>query len=324
MLFMADILVTESDLIGSYKTSSMRHKNNALKYNEAINLGKKHGWNARKISKEINMPCGAVDHWLRNSGKPKSIKGVEQLSAMGLMPLRLANTPQFIQFIRILAFRYGDGCLCEQKRNNSYTFYACMKDLNDASKLCQDTYDNLKIKLEPHKGTNAYYVYFPASLARLMVILGVPVGDTTKQTYRVPDWIFTLPENIRWEFIDVLFSNEGSKPRLKPGASCCESNRLSLSSEESLALDFCNGFMLDIWKIISDLGVNASRPRVMWNQPRISKDGATSYPITIRILTKKENLIKFFSSVKYMYCQYKGKEASMVLGVLKNSLGENT
>ena len=66
--------------------------------------------------------------------------------------------------------------------------------------------------------------------------------------------------------------------------------------------------MLDLWELIDSLGIKASKPTVIFNQPRLGKDGITTYPVVIRVLTEKQNIIKFLNNVKYRY-NAKGNKA---------------
>ena len=122
-----------------------------------------------------------------------------------------------------------------------------------------------------------------------------------------------------FEFLNGIFSGDGSIPRLKQSGKASESLRLSLSSEKSIAEDFSNKFMLDLWKLISSLGIKASKPLVMKNQPRIGKDRITTYPVNIRILTERGNMIKFLNNVKYRYTTKGNKAVRRTLAALRKN-----
>lgn len=300
-------LATKEDVVSMYSTSRVNQQRNALKYYEAMQLRKSLGWGSLRISKAIDMPLGAVHYWLQGF-EPKSVKGIKELENMGLLPLTISNSKAFTQFVRTFGLRFADGCVYEQKRNNSFTGYVCFGEHEDATKFINDCKNAWNIDLIPHFSSNAYYIYLPASLVRLMIIIGSPVGDKTLQNFSLPKWIFILPYNLKFEFVDGLFSGDGEVPRLKKSGLASESLKISLSSEESIVEEFSKDFMLDLWKLIDSLGIKASKPTVMYNQPRIGKDEITTYPVAIRILTQKQNMIKFLNNVRYRY-NAKGTEA---------------
>lgn len=312
------VLATKEDIISMYATSKIDHQTNAAKYYQAMELRRKLNWGSLKISRAINMPEGAVHYWLQGF-EPKSVKGIKELERMGLLPLEVSNSEPFIQFVRTFGLRFADGCVYEQKRNNSFTGYLCFGDKQDAIKFTGDCQKAWKIDLPSHFGSKAYYVYLPASLVRLMILVGSPVGAKTLQSFNLPRWIFNLPDNLKFEFLGGIFSGDGEVPRLKHSGTASESLKLSFNSEKSIAKDFSRNFMWDLWELINMLGIKATRPTVMKNQPRLSKDGITTYPIVIRILTKRSNMIYFLSNVNYCY-NTKGKEAiKNVLVALKKN-----
>lgn len=294
------ILATREKVISMYSTSKVNQQRNAIKYYEAMKLRERLGFGSLRISRAINMPMAAVHYWLQGF-EPKSVKGVKELENMGLLPLRISNLKSFVQFVRAFGLRLADGCIYEQKRNNSYTGYVCFSNIKDAIKFVDDCKEAWKVNLTPHFSSNAYYVYLPASLVRLMIVVGSPVGDKTLQIFNLPKWIYELPPKLKFVFLDGLFSGDGEIPRLKSSGLALESLKISLSSEKSVVDKFSKNFMLDLWRLISSVGIKASKPKIMYNQPRIAKDGRVTYPIHIRILTERKNMIKFLNNIEYRY-----------------------
>lgn len=153
-----------------------------------------------------------------------------------------------------------------------------------------------------------------------MIYLGSPVGRKTSQPFKIPEWICGLSNKLKWEFLSGLFSGDGSAPRLKSSKNSSESLKLSLSAEKSIVLKFCEGFMLEIWNLLNELDIRASKPKIAWSTPRISKEKVVTYPITIRILTRKENMVKFLKKINYKYCNKDFKRANEVLDALQGKV----
>ena len=253
---------------------------------------------------------------------PDSVNNVEELERLGLLPLENKDNKLFSLFVKILGFRYADGCIYYQRRNKSFTFALYLGKLKDAKILCDDFHDVFDIKKEPklNKNSRTYVVYLPVSFARLAVCAGSPIGDKTLQSFVLPRWIFDLPEDLKWEFLDGLFSGDGEAPKLKINSNSCESLKLSLSSDGRFVKKFSRQFMTDVWKLIESLGVNASKPKIEWNSPKIGKDGSITYPVNIRIFTRKENILRFLENVHYSYAFGASEKTNLAINALK---GEN-
>lgn len=292
------------DVLEFYPTTEVHQQKNALNYILAQEIRKNKSLGARKISEIIKIPEGTVNNWLGNRKIPRPIKGLKKLESMKLLPLEVSESKAFTHFVRTLGLRYSDGCIYEQKRNNSYTFYVCFKDKIDALKFIEDSRDawNIRLNFEFSPQANAYYVYLPSSLARLVLAVGSVKGNKTRQPFDLPEWVLSLSDSLKCEFLSGLFCGDGDSPRLKTSGRAAESLRLSLSSERSVAEEFSNNFMKKICFLLSNVGIQSTLPKIMINTPRVSKKGVITYPIVIRILTERENMIKFLEKVKYTYC----------------------
>jgi len=252
----------------------------------------------------------------------KSIDNVVKLEKLSLLPLAVENTKSFRLFVRILGFRYADSCIYYQKRNKSFTFALYFGKIVDAENLCNDFYNTFGIKKEPmqNKISGTYVVYLPAFFARLCVCVGSPIGDKTLQSFKMPKWIFNLEDELKWKFLDGLYSGDGAAPKLKQNSNSCESLKLSLSSDGRFVKKFSRQFMTDVWKLIESLGVNASKPKIEWNSPKFGKDGSITYPVNIRIFTRKENILRFLENVHYSYAFGASEKTNLAINALK---GEN-
>lgn len=310
-------IVVEEDIFSMF---SSNHRLSALNYRKATEIRQKHGWGARRIARALNAEEGGINYWLLEKGKPKPIKNVEMLRVMGLLPLKASNSAEFLQFVRVLGLRYGDGCISYQRRNHSFTCSFSFHDILDAELFREDIQKTLGLDVSIIPGPRAFYAYLPASIGRLLACAGAPVGKMTKQLYRLPPWVFELTPKLKWEFIDALFSADGSAPALQPSGTCCRSFGISLNSEGSIVQAFRDGFMVDIWQLLRELNAKASSPKIMWNQPRKAKDGCTTYPVNVRILTSKGNALHFLQNVSFRYCRRKAEKAHIAKEILKKSL----
>ncbi len=314
------VLANFEDVLKHYSTDKINQQKNALDYIKSNEIRRKHFFGARKISRIIKIPEGTINNWLMGKKKPRAIKGLNQLKSMKLLPLRVEDSEEFKHFMRALGLRYADGCIYKQSRNNSYTFYICFGDKIDAMKFIEDSKIAWNIDLDSkyYPITRAYYVYLPSSLARLMLVVGSVKGNKTGQIFNLPKWIFDLQDSLKIEFLRGIFSGDGDNPRLKPSGKAAESLRLSMSSHENLVEEFRDNFMKDVYKLIKSLGIQATYPEIKYNQPRVSKEGRVTYPVAIRILTNRKNMINFLENIKYTYCNRAIIKGNFVLKALRN------
>lgn len=310
-------IVTEQDIFSMFPAE---HRHSAATYKTAIEIRQNYRWGARKIGRLLNVKEGGLNYWFIGLGKPRPIKAVEMLNEIKLIPLRISNSWEFLQFIRVLGLRYGDGCISHQRKNRSITCSFSFHDVLDAQLFCEDIRKAWRLNVKILPGPRAFYVFLPASMGRLLVCAGAPIGKMTKQLYRLPQWIFELALDLRWEFVDALFSADGSAPQLQSSGTCCKSFGISLNCEESLVQSFADGFMKDIWQLLRGLNVKASYPKIMWNQPHKSKNGDVTYPVKIRILTMKSNVLHFLQRISFRYCKRKAERARHVKEILEKNL----
>lgn len=310
------ILVTKEDIISMYSISKIDQQTNARKYYEAMELRNKFGYGSLRVSRIVDMPLGAVHYWF-SGYEPKSVKGIIELESMDLLPLTISLDKSFEHFIRTFGLRYSDGCIYHQERNNSYTGYLCFGTKEDAEWYVNDSLKIWNIKMNVHYSTRAYYVYLPASLVRLMILLGSPVGRKTSQAFSIPIWIFSLPKELKMALLDGIFAGDGSVPKLKPSQKSSESLKLQMNAEESVVKEFASGFMLDVVELLESLDVRSSKPLIKYTEPKFSKKGIITYPVNVRVFTRKDNMIKFLENIKYTYCKKGHERGKIILEILK-------
>lgn len=311
------ILAHEKDVIETYENSHI-----AELYKKVIKIRKMKKIGSINICKELGIDNWKIkkliDHWIYYAKTPRSIKALEELKSMKLLPLRISKSPAFIQFIRTLGLRYADGCIGRKTPSKSFIFLMSFGKKVNAAKFCNDVKISWGIKLTPYRyeKDGTFSVLLPTSIARLMIALGSPVGNKTELDFRLPKWLFELPKDLKWEFIDGLFSGDGQAPRLREGYKSSESLVLSLNSEESIVEKFRDGFMMDLWKLLTMLGIDVMKPGIMNLKIFRKSDGKITRPIKILIRPRKENMINFLNNVPFRYARGAAVKREIVLQTL--------
>jgi hypothetical protein len=130
------------------------------------------------------------------------------------------------------------------------------------------------------------------SFAELMIFLGVPKGNKVFQAFKVSDWIYYGPDNIKLAFLSAVFGGEGSAPsnnkwRIQFVISKCE-------KEVSNLLFFVN----QIRAMLFYFGISSSHIQLR-TQKGNRQFNARFY------IKGKDNLLKFYKLIGFAYASEK-------------------
>ena len=128
--------------------------------------------------------------------------------------------------------------------------------------------------------------------------LGAPRGNKAAKQYRIPEWIVNSENWQKRLFLASYFGAELSKPH-SPNGYNFHGPAFSVSKIETLE-DNAMAFLLDIRKMLNDIGVQTSDPAVVEGYRYKGKKGE-SVGFRLMILSNTENLKKFFEEVSYLY-----------------------
>jgi len=149
-----------------------------------------------------------------------------ELIKRNLLPLK-ENNLKLPYLARLMGYLFGDGTVYYSGKKGYVNFYGGEEDL---TKIQHDLkvvgYNsqaykrkrNFKIKTQygekEFTSENCELHCKSTSLARLLELLGAPVGNKTRQDYLVPLWILNSKLWIKRLFLSGFFSAELSKPKL--------------------------------------------------------------------------------------------------------------
>lgn len=159
------------------------------------------------------------------------IKALGVLKSFGLnIPLRPSQSKQFILFLKIFSFIFGDGNLTKKFK---ITLSGEETDLENLKKEVEHTFNlkgkirRLKINSKIGKRTIrgvSFVLEIQGKgnqiLGRLLHAAGAPVGDKVIIPFTVPKWIMEAPKWIKKLFLEVILGNELETPRLRKDFGC--------------------------------------------------------------------------------------------------------
>jgi len=165
----------------------------------------------------------------RGNAMPQILKHLRERK---LLPLRY-DSPQLPYLIKIMGYCFGDGTIYFANKTGKgfVSFYGGEEDLIDIKKdLEKIGFDSAGIysRERNHKITTSYSTYefqrkeyvlkiSSSTLATLLGVLGVPVGNKCRNPYSFPHW---LRKAALWQkrlFLAALFGAELSSPKTMTG-----------------------------------------------------------------------------------------------------------
>lgn len=252
---------------------------------------------------------------------------LNELKKRELFPIK-ATSRKLSLLLKLLGFITGDGSAFYSKERTTINIYAKKQDLEtiklDIKRVGYET-PHIYTRQRHHKINTKYgKVEFEfeetsigiqtRSFAILMKALGLPFKNKTKQYFRVPAYIFSLPLWLKRLYLASYFGAEMSKPKAQTRYNLyCPT--VSLNKIEQLRFNGLE-FMEDIKRLVESFGIRTAP--LSYDKQYLNKEGNWTYRIRLLIQEDTENLIKFYSQINYEYCKEKRILANIACQYLKN------
>ncbi|BDR91741.1 intein-containing 30S ribosomal protein S12 [Vulcanisaeta souniana] len=241
---------------------------------------------------------------------------INKLKRLGLLPLKY-NNRNIYRIARIVGHLFGDGSLSYVRSGNGYegrvAFSGDPNDLDDIiNDLIELGFKPSRIREYDHESVVTWsnglvqvisgksHVVFVNSIALFVLLkaLGVPVGDKVLQTFRVPKWVTEAPLDVKAEFLAAYFGSELEKPRVEDNGRTFQPPSLVMHKAEGLLNDGI-AFLNDIKTLLNEFGVETTPITV--SEGVIRKDSVKTVRLRFSILSRTENLLRFFGRIGYTY-----------------------
>jgi hypothetical protein len=192
---------------------------------------------------------------------------------------------------RLLGYIAGDGNLTKRLSSSGrhywqVQFYA--KYLEDIQKINEDLeiVFGKKFKVSQKNGKyKIYQIQLGGKEAKTFKKWGACEGNKTLKVHKIPKSILATSQNRKIEFISALMGAEGSNIFEQKRGKLPNCITISMKNPE---------FLNEVNKLFNELKIETSY--------KLKGKYATIY-----ILSKRDNLIKFFTKIGYRYCNYKEK-----------------
>ena len=243
---------------------------------------------------------------------------LKYLNKLGLAELKTTNN-KLPKILKLLGIILSDGTV--PKGNKYVSIYGKQEDLksikNDLSELGIPS--SIFSRKRHHKINTHYGEATFQSVENSLKItskgfrvilhaLGVPSGNRSLQKYRIPAWIKSLESWQKRLFVAAYFGGELTKPISNNGYNFAMPT-LSVSKADAL-VDNAFEIINDIKEILDSLGVKTSEPTLVDGYAYSGKNGTTK-AVRFGIESNAENMLRFLSTVGYVYSKEKEMLASI-------------
>jgi len=292
------------------------------------------GVNYERPSSDLIFDEGDIKEFILGLGKDKKGNAlgqiVKQFKENDLLHFKY-DSPQLPYLLKIMGYCFGDGVIyfTNKRGKGVVCFYGEEQDLRDIQRdLEKIGFDAAKIysRQRQHKITTFYSTseferkefvlkISSSTLAALLGVLGVPVGNKCRNKYSFPKWILKAPLWQKRLFLAGLFGAELSSPKTMTGHSYnfyCPI--LSMNKVEN-HIDDGEVFLSDIASILSEFGVATTKTSK--RKDYINKDGILSYRLRLIIAGDPDNLIKLYSRIGFEYNRKRTLLANYAVQYLK-------
>jgi tRNA-splicing ligase RtcB len=248
---------------------------------------------------------------------------INYLDKLDLSNLDTSNEKLSI-LLKLLGLVYGDGNI---QKNGITVYYGKPEDLSNVKKdieqlgfscniFSRKRHSKISTKYGISEFENMECSLHVASKAFgvLLATLGAPVGSKALQKYSVPYWILNSENWQKRLFLAAYFGAEMTKPMTPNGYNFTEPS-FSVSKLTTLSEDAVN-FLKDIKYMLECLSIKCVEPKIVEGYRYKGKNGET-VGFRLSILSNTENIMKFFSTVSYVYNEQKTKVASLASLYLK-------
>lgn len=273
--------------------------------------------------------------WLKLNQNPDA-HGFQQiknrLKKLNLLPLK-TTSEKFPYLLKIAGYLLGDGTIYfgQKKKAGRLSFYGKKEDLiqikEDLEKIGFNAYLTQRKRKYVIKTTYKNYHFkrieyslnlHSSSFALLLWSLGFPIGNKSKNSFVLPEFLFDLPLWQKRLFLASFFGAELSSPKTyKQHPFNFYPPILSVNTREN-NLKQALKFLQQIRNLLKEFDVQVIK--ISQRKEQINKDGSQSIRLRLIISSRPQNLINLWSKIGFEYHQEKAFQAMSAVLYLRKKL----
>ena len=263
----------------------------------------------------------------RGNAIPQILK---HLRKSKLLPLRY-DSPQLPYLIKIMGYCFGDGTIyfANKTGKGSVSFYGEEEDLIDIKRdLKKIGFGSAGIysRERNHKITTSYSTYefqrkeyvlriSSSTLAILLGVLGVPIGNKCRNPYSFPQWFHKAALWQKRLFLAAFFGAELSSPKTMTGHGHNFYCPILSMNKQDKYMENGKEFLTAVSLQLSEFGI--ATYKISKRKEYVNKKGLVSYRLRLMIVGSTENLIRLYSKIGFEYNKKRSFLANYAVQYLK-------
>ena len=321
---MDNVVVSEGDFLNSFSDFQLKQARNYTKAKKLFESTK----NMSEVGRQVGVPTRTVIDWLNGNKSPICIKQIKFLKSKKLLPLVVSNGDNFILFLDIFAFIFGDGHLrpdlgCVLLSGDKSDLKVikqkillcwrlkCRLDSKPSFGVVKKVKSDGKIIVKRISGTSNSISINSSALSRLLFVAGAPRGGKVSSKVIIPQWIMNSDLSIKRRFLGVLFGNELQASSLR-AKNAFTSIHLAFHKEIILKSDLEN-FLKQINQLLLDFGIITSKVNFE-NAYWLRKDNSFSSKGYIYFSSCPSNILALYNKIPILYASSKRAKIDRVVG----------
>ncbi|NCO80445.1 hypothetical protein GW869_01575 [bacterium] len=161
-------------------------------------------------------------------------------------------------------------------------------------KTCKDIF-GINGEAQKYHSTTGYSegdsyraVIHNATLARTLILAGAPAGDKTKVGYLIPKWILAGSQEIKKDFLRILYNFDGCKPYKRRNTWTIHYSLTTSKPTLKIAMTFIN----QLRKLLTEFDIRISKsPTQYLNKGKI---------VLIFSISSRESITNFYRNIEFL------------------------
>ena len=306
----------------------------SLKIGDKTSLYPFEGVSYKEPKKKILVTEEKIKKFWPTLGQNSRAHGLEQilnkLKKKNLLPFETTSS-HFPYLLKIMGYLLGDGTMyfSHKRKRGRISFYGEKENLL----LIKEDLGIIGFKPvlqkrnRRHKITTTYKKYSftreeasltitSTALVVLLHLLGMPVGNKSRQNFILPDWLFKIPLWQKRLFLAGFFGAELSSPQVYKKHSFNFYAPVLGVNKSIEYLESGRKFLQQISRLLDDFGIFTNR--ISQRKEQENKDGSISYRLRLILSSTPQNLINLWSKISYEYYQEKRFLSNLAVYFIKS------
>ena len=245
-----------------------------------------------QINKITDVNYNSLSNWARKTPSvPNSVRCFEKARKRGYFRLP-KNQLETVSYL--IGYIFGDGSISKDKCK--VWFYGIYTDMPEINKMLEKFKVSGVTRL--YENNHGKMAVCDNAFTRLLVALGAPIGDKTKQSSNIPEWIILSDKNTKVNFLQGIFDSELNYLQKHKKRRLCFQSLKFYTSREITQIEGGIHFLNQIRGLLSEFDITTTD--VKKDRIYSRKDGTKAIQLYFIIHSNYINLHKFICHIGFL------------------------